>query len=129
MSSKRKHLPVLLHLGKQLVLHVSETQTAEQGGQAGALGDALALHIEPGGIGDSYGQKEQPRWVSHLYLTPLLMYAWVNRHHSVSMLTGHIYNSGIYHCQLLRPKKITLISSLSHSSATTWGGADHSPTH
>lgn len=60
MSSKRKHLPVLLHLGKQLVLHVSETQTAEQGGQAGALGDALALHIEPGGVGDGYGQKEQP---------------------------------------------------------------------
>lgn len=50
-SSRKKYLPILLHLGKQLVLHVSETQTAEQGGQAGALGDALALDIAPGGGG------------------------------------------------------------------------------
>lgn len=45
---KTSNLPILLHLSKQLVLHVSETQTAEQGGQAGALGDALALDIAPG---------------------------------------------------------------------------------
>lgn len=53
----KKHLPILLHLGKQLVLHISETQTAEQGGQDGALGDALALYVVPGS-GDGYGQKQ-----------------------------------------------------------------------
>lgn len=82
-SSRRDHLPILLHLGKQLVLHVSETQTAEQGGQDGALGDTLALDIAPGGGGgsgsedaaivgftlafDTHTAPPPPAWCIHMY--------------------------------------------------------------
>lgn len=126
-SSKRKHLPILLHLCKKLVLHVSETQAEEQGRQAGALGDALALDIAPGrGVVKVRSTFDK--------LPCINMYADIHEYtqmpfcrHAQRLHT----NSIICYCQLSRPKKTPnyVLPFLSHSPLLSWGGRDYIPIH